>query len=99
MVKPTTVVSYSFGRLFSRLFWRVHSIEGQHLICFHMDASLSNRKNITKMVYIYIVLKELSSPSLSGLPILLTEEKEAVLVGSAILAAAAAGDNVSHCWL
>ena len=31
----------------------------------------------------------------SGLPVLLTEEKEAVLMGSAILGAVAAGDNVS----
>ena len=45
------------------------------------------------MIYnerIYTVLK----PS-SGLPVLLTEEKEAVLMGSAILGAVAAGDNVS----
>ena len=65
MVKPTAGFSYSFGRLFLKLFWRVHSIEGWHFICFHMDASLSNRKQLkpAKMVYIYIVYLLLHRPA------------------------------------
>ena len=67
MVKPTAAAgfSYSFGRLFLKLFWRVYSIEGRHSICFHMDASLSNRKQLklAKMAYIYIVYLLLHRPA------------------------------------